>query len=555
MHKTQSSHSFVLLVLLCGLALPCAATVNEPLPAPVENIPWVPPMRTALEKAGHFAPYTAELQRLYGGHAFQLLWSRDGAPTPQATALTDALAHAADAQGLIPTDYEGPRLSEWLARLIAAGSLTGGGWPAFDIALSRALMHYGNHLHRGRIEANALSKLGISIQAKQPLDLPHLIEACAVAANPTQVLEQLAPATSVYATLKNALRQYRVLAEKTPPAPLVLTALQKSLRPGETRDNVSILRNLLQFHGYLDEELSPADANLYDDTLANAVRRFQANYSLEPDGVVGGQTLQQLNMMPAARVEQIRLGLERLRWLPESRDNAYLIVNVPSFRLYGYATGKPDLAKPDIGMNVIVGQAISTRITPVFHADMQYVVFRPYWNVPDSIARKELLPLIEKSDSYLAKNDMEIVANDGTTQDNLDALDAKQFRLRQRPGAKNALGPIKFVFPNMNDVYLHGTPMQRLFQKARRDFSHGCIRLEDPTGLAEFVLKKEAGWDRARIEKSMQGSQSFSVRLKGAIPVYIFYTTVLADEQGQVRFYPDIYGQDTQLLKLLNRVG
>ncbi|WP_054773972.1 L,D-transpeptidase family protein [Methylogaea oryzae] len=275
--------------------------------------------------------------------------------------------------------------------------------------------------------------------------------------------------------------------------------------------------------------------------------------------MVGGQTLLQLNMTPANRLDQLRLGMERLRWLPDKHDGTFLVVNVPSFRLYGFSTGSPNLAKPDIGMNVIVGQAIDTRNTPVFQADMLYLVFRPYWNVPYSIARKELVPLIERDGGYIEKNDMEIVDAYGAAEggaleasaENIEAVYGGKLRLRQRPGAKNALGPIKFVFPNMNSVYLHGTPQQRLFLRTRRDFSHGCIRVEDPASLAEFVLKKQDGWDKERIESSMKGDKSFTLRLGAAVPVYIFYTTALADEQGQVQFYPDIYGQDTKLLKLL----
>lgn len=542
------------MALLLGLALPLTAGANGfaaefNLDSP-ENLP----LRETLEKNASAGPFAAQLHRLYEKRAFQPLWNRDGAPTPQAMALAETLAHA-DVHGLAPADYDGPRLHAWLA----AKPPSDANWPAFDIALSRSLMHFGEHLHRGRIQPAALAKLGIALQAKAPLDWPLLVEEWSKAADPAQALERLEPATAMYRALKAALGHYRSLAAQSPRLAPIASA-KKGLRPGETRDSVPALRGLLQANGYLDQgQPAAADANLYDEALAEAVRHFQSQHGLEPDAVVGGQTLLQLNMTPANRVEQLRLGLERLRWLPERHDTTYLVVNVPSFRLYGFASGVPDMAKPDIAMNVIVGQAIDTRNTPVFQADMLYLVFRPYWNVPYNIARKELVPLIERDGGYLDKNEMEIVdsygAGDGgaleASAENIDAVYGGRLRLRQRPGTKNALGPIKFVFPNMNSVYLHGTPQQRLFLRTRRDFSHGCIRVEDPAGLAEFVLKKQGGWDKERIESAMEGDKSFTLRLGGAIPVYIFYTTALADKQGQVLFYPDIYGEDAKLLKLL----
>lgn len=539
-----------LISLFILIALPLNAEIGRPFSAFVwQNLS----LRQVLGKSAN-DPLAFSLRRLYQTHNFQPLWSHAGSPSAQALALVDVIAHA-DSHGLNPDDYDGSQLQDWLAHVNTAQSSADEAWSVFDVALSRALMRFADHLYRGRIAHAALSPLGIDIPVKAPLNFVRLLDELSQAADPGQTLARLEPDTEVYRALKAALPQYQALAKRPRLMPLTLG---KSLHPGEAREHVPVLRDLLQLYGYTVDEPAPVAADLYDDALAEAVRHFQAQHGIEPDAIVGGQTLLQLNITPSARVEQIRLGLERLRWLPEQYNSAYLIVNVPSFRLYGFTSGAPDLSQPDIGMDVIVGQAIDTHNTPIFHADMQSIVFRPYWNVPYNIAHTELLPLIEKTSDYMAKNDMEVISNDGISADSdpsqamLDAVDAGQFRLRQRPGPKNALGPIKFVFPNMNSVYMHGTPKQQLFQRARRDLSHGCIRLSDPASLAEFVLKKEHGWDRQRIESAMQGDKSFSVRLSRNIPVYIFYTTALADEQGQVLFYPDIYGQDAALLKLLN---
>jgi murein L,D-transpeptidase YcbB/YkuD len=235
------------------------------------------------------------------------------------------------------------------------------------------------------------------------------------------------------------------------------------------------------------------------------------------------------------------------------------MVNIPSFELFGFSDGF-ESGKPDIMMKVIVGEAVDGRRTPVFSADMTYVVFRPHWNLPYKIAVKEMLPGALRNPGYLARRNLEIVSGFGSnpavyapTYENLQRVSSGALKLRQKPGPKNALGLVKFAFPNQNDVYLHSTPNQGLFGRDRRDFSHGCIRVGDPVGLAEWVLKDEPEWTRVRIQQAMNGRDPKMVTLARPIPVYIFYSTVLADEDGKAMFFEDLYGHDRILQSLIDK--
>lgn len=507
------------------------------------------------------------LAQAYRAQNLRPFWLQQGKPSSQAEALVDALTHA-DLRGLDPADYDAARLSDWLTRLRDGQANDA---EAFDVALSDAVLRFADHLHRGRIDL-ASTGLNIQLTRKKPLDAEQWLPLLALSVEPLARLESLEPNTQAYRHLKQALLRYGEQARQTAPLPpLVLD--RKRVDPGETFDAAPVLRAHLRELGYLDPPADAAEVETlaYDDAAVTAVRAFQRNEGLEADGVLGGQTVRRLNLTPSERLNQLRLGLERLRWLPSAQDGPYIVVNIPSFRLYAFEGGVPDLANPAVGMDVIVGQAMNDHHTPVFHADMAYVVFNPHWNVPYNIAHKELLPLIQRDPSYLSRHNMEIISEpapvvedieedgeEGAVQtasnsDGASGIATGRWRIRQRPGPDNSLGPIKFVFPNLNSVYLHGTPMQRLFQRSRRDFSHGCIRVADPAGLAEFVLKHERGWDRKHIENAVASKQTLTVNLSKSIPVYIFYTTAVADADGRARFLPDIYGQDATLLKLLNQ--
>jgi murein L,D-transpeptidase YcbB/YkuD len=317
---------------------------------------------------------------------------------------------------------------------------------------------------------------------------------------------------------------------------------------------------LIAFGDLAAETPIPPDGALYDGAAVEGVKRFQVRHGLDPDGVLGNATQTALLVPVTWRVRQIELALERLRWLPDLGDRRFIVLNIPMFSLWAWDFIPPDGA-PTFGMKAIVGRALRTE-TPVFVEEMRYVIFRPYWNVPPSILRNEVLPAIRRDPGYLDRQQMEIVDGDGDdaarvapTQENIARLGHGSLRVRQRPGAHNALGLVKFVFPNDDNVYMHGTPAQALFGRARRDFSHGCIRVEDPVALAEWVLQNEPGWNRDRIVAAMNGSSSQRVTLARGIQVILFYTTAaVMPDDGTVRFAEDIYRDDAKLDLELNRM-
>lgn len=546
---------FTVTILVLGLSTATAVYAEEP-----EFIPDTPTthIQSLLKEGTHpklrwgkFPDYKAQLEQLYHQNGLLPLWLDEGKPTPQARELVESLA-GANSKGLNAEDYDAELLGQWLSEFGERGA-NPREIASFDVALSLVAMRYVSNLYIGRINPNNID-YGLNIEPKR-VDLPNLIQKIAQSPQPTAIIDALEPKFPIYERLKAALPQYQRLAKEITP---VQISFPKKLSPGDRHKDVPTLRQLLHALGDL-EEIKPdsAKSQIYGPELVQAVKRFQQRHGLTPDGIIGKSTVNQLNFPLADRLRQIQLGLERLRWLPERISGDYLIVNIPSFQLFGFRNGSA-FGKSDLQMNVIVGESVDGRHTPVFHADMTYIIFRPFWNLPYKITVKEMLPQILSNPGYLAKNNLELVPNFSPNAPvyepsfrNIEMLTTGALKLRQKPGPKNALGLVKFAFPNHNNIYLHSTPSKGLFKKARRDFSHGCIRVEDPVGLAEFILADQGEWTRERIESAMNGSKPKTVTLKHPVPVYIFYSTVLADEEGTVSFYDDIYGHDLVLSDLL----
>ncbi len=351
----------------------------------------------------------------------------------------------------------------------------------------------------------------------------------------------LAHANPLIAGLETALPQYRQQA--VDPALLdawrtPLPPIGRKLEPGKPYAGMALLIRRLVALGDL-----PADTALparYEGAVVAGVTAFQHRHGLEPDGVIGKETLAQLAISPAARVRQIELNIERLKQMPSAPR--LLLVNIPEFRLHAFAQDQAVMH-----MKVIIGSALETR-TPLFTEEMRFIEFSPYWNVPPSIARKETIPRLRKEPAYFDEQGFEFYsgktgADTTLSEENLDAVLQGKLRIRQRPGPRNALGDIKFVFPNSDNIYMHHTPAVRLFDKARRDFSHGCIRVEVPLALALFVLD-DPEWDAGRIQAAMARGKSSTLRLREPLPVVIAYLTALPGEGGHIRFFPDLYGLD-----------
>jgi murein L,D-transpeptidase YcbB/YkuD len=478
-----------------------------------------------------------------------------GKPNKGAREAITALLQAAD-EGLDSADYAVGDLSRRADSLAAMRQPGAELVAAFDADLSRSVLQYLTDLHNGRVDPRSLGfKLTIP---KDEHELAAMVRTGLEKSSIEQLVKDLQPPLALYRRLRTALGHYRELAVRYPDWP-ALTPVAKGIKPGMPYPDIALVSDRLRILGDLDERANTrADSATYDPRLTDAVKRFQARHGLEPDGVIGKSTLVALGVPPAERARQIALSLERLRWLPDLNGRRFIVVNIPSYHLWAWDSTGAD-GTPSIDMGVIVGmRAVDTR-TPVFVDDMRYLIFRPYWNVPLSIARNEIVPAAMKDHTYLARQDMEIVKGQHdaspvveSSKGNLEKVAKGELRVRQRPGDRNALGLVKFIFPNDANVYLHGTPAQSLFNRASRDFSHGCVRVEQPLDLAEWVLRDVEGWDRGRILAAMEDSRSSRVNLATPVRVVLFYTTALVQLDGTVEFANDIYGHDTRLLEAMN---
>ena len=516
-------------------------------------IKWLPALFLIAAVAAHGTDIEA-LDALYATPHPTLLWSARGRASTQAFELS-AILRAADTFGLQPGDYDADVIAATLDRL-SHDVATEQEWMEFDKRLSRAAMRLVTHLHVGRVDPRAA---GFELQEKRAaLDLPALLRKVASATHVKDEIGAVEPAFYHYALLKAALARYRVLAQDDSLTQLPEVG-QHTLRVGDPYEGAPALRRLLTALGDLPvaASLPPELQQRLDPGLIDALKKFQARHGLAPEGSLGSQTFASLRTPLAQRVRQIELTLERWRWLPPFATPP-IVVNIPQFRLFAFRT-VADRVADIMQMDVIVGQTYPRMQTPIFIGEMKRVIFRPYWDVPRSITLHEMLPHIRNNPNYLQRENLQIVRGESDAGEVLAPnaaaiaeLAAGKVRLRQRPGSDNALGLVKFLFPNAHNVYMHSTPAHELFARPRRAFSHGCIRVSDPSALAMFVLKNAATpWDEARIAAAMQGPASTRVELKLPIRVMILYATAQATEAGPIEFFGDLYGHDRRLEGLL----
>jgi murein L,D-transpeptidase YcbB/YkuD len=533
-------HGFLALLLCAGCAAPSGRTAPQRLSAQAkrELLDIVAAGRMETLRKPDFGEYQAELRGFYGSDGHVLAWVQGSQPTAKARAVIKLL-QAADDKGLLADDYDGAR---WPARL-ASLEFSGRGASEtellrFDLALSICAMRYISDLHLGRINPRLFhDSFDIAPDIRGPSDV--LLKRVAPAQDVEAALDPVEPPFPAYRRLVKAVRRYQELARQDD-GELLPLPYQGLVRPGHRYPGVPRLTRLLRLLGDLPPSASP-DPATYAGPLVKAVKRFQRRHGLSPDGLLGAQTLQGLNTPLRRRLSQLRLSLERWRWLPHRLSHPPIIVNIPEFRLYA-GDSRPQ--------RIVVGIAFEHE-TPVFDSLLTSVVFRPPWNVPMSIQIAELVPLIEQDPSYLARESLEVidakgrVVSTGTVSAaHLSRLQAGRLHLRQRPGPDSSLGLVKFLMPNSHSVYLHGTPSQGGFSKSRRDFSHSCIRVEDPGALAAWALRDQPGWTAQRIREAMAGAQTLTVKLAEPIPVLIQYATAVVEHDGEVRFFNDLYNRD-----------
>lgn len=520
----------VALILLAGELPASAQTFQEEMAQRLHE----PPATNERALTTHLA-----LGEFYRAREFAPLWLDGGVMNPKARTLAAVLKRS-DEHGLRPEDYLEP-----------VREAAGGGLAALEVALSRTLVRFGWDLAHGRIEPDAVD-VGFDIQL-EPLDVDALLAAAAGPGELTRILAGLAPASDSYEKLRVALAQLRHQAA---------AGARPGLPPGEILEfgmagpAVTALRDLLRATGDLpadvdglpeSDPVEPAGA-YFGRALEAAVIRFQTRHGLEPDGRVGPRTRAALGTPLAVRIEQIEVNLERLRWMNGDLGERHVMVNLADFALEVVDRGERLFAA-----RVVVGAPYHR--TPVFSGDMTYIEINPYWNVPPSIARNEILPAVQADPTYLVREDFEVLSDWSHEAQVLDPSlidwravepDQLSFKFRQRPGPRNALGRIKFMFPNRFNVYLHDTPARTLFSQRVRSFSHGCIRVEQPEVLANLLLD-QAGWDRAMIDAAIAADERQVVRLEQPVPVHLTYLTSWVDDAGRLQFRDDIYARDEAL--------
>jgi murein L,D-transpeptidase YcbB/YkuD len=479
---------------------------------------------------------TDQVRRFYRAHTYKLVWIDGDRPTRRFRELMAAIG-AADTHGLDPSRYDLASAARAVrTSLDDDDGIPRDRAPELDVRITSTFFQYVLHLTAGRLDPHAFARLW----TLRP-DRPDLVKVLADAVrqnNLSDAMQRLVPAHPEYAALQRALERYRKIEEKGgwPGVPAI-----RRLRVGDRSPAAPVLRRRLAITGDLDTSMERDERPVYDAKLADAVKRFEERHRLKPDGIVDAGVVAAMNVPAGARLRQLQLNMERWRWLPDALPDRYIRINVPDYRLE-IIEGKA----PVMAMRVIVGKA--DQPTPIFADEMTHVVFSPYWNVPPGIARNETIPDAAADPGFFERHGMEVLR--GSEVIDPYAIDwsspeaTANLRIRQRPGSRNALGLVKFMFPNTFDVYLHDTPTDHLFERIERGFSHGCVRLEEPVALAEYVLRDQREWTRDRIAQAMHGGTEQHVKLKTRIPVFILYLTAWAESNGAVRFLDDLYGHD-----------
>jgi len=509
----------------------------------------VPPRITVGEEIIHAS---TALPLFYERRMYRPAWSEDDGTLLQVDALVKAIRDA-DREGLRPTDYHLAKIEATLKEMLQNQEkktpLNPRRLVDLDLLLTDAFLVYGSHLLVGRINPETIDAEWHA--NRRDADIAQVLQAALDSNQIEDGLKKLVPPQPGYGRLKQALAHYRDIAAKggwptVPDGP--------KMQKGDRGERVLALRNWLVATRDIDQ---PPDSNtdLFDDVLEEAVRRFQLRHGLDVDGIVGSLTLAALNVPAEERMRQIEVNMERWRWLPQDLGERFILVNTANFELDVVENDKPVMT-----MRAVVGK--NYRRTPVFSDRMTYLVLSPYWYIPPGIAVQDKLPLIREDPDYLSKENIKVFQGWGAETKEIDpktvdwsTVTAKNFnyRLRQEPGPQNALGRVKFMFPNKFDVYLHDTPSRELFVKTVRTFSSGCIRIEKAIELAEYVLRDDPKWRRENILAAIDRGVEQTVRLPEPIPIHLLYWTVWADEHGSIQFRNDIYGRDKRLDQALRQ--
>lgn len=523
------------------------------------------------------------LPKLYEERDYATLWIDSNGPTTQAFEMIEIIRNSSN-EALDPNYYNIKEIEDTLHR-IEQDRNSGRSYEAQDLAelellLSNSFLTYAHDLHYGRVRAEQIN-LELST-GERPVNLSNLL-VTAIETNQVQrTLDGLLPKYPMYANLRDSLKEYREIAANGGWQPV---PYGDKFKKGARGQRVVALSKRLKVTGELDSSI--AESDLFDETLDQAVKKYQQRNGLYVDGIVGISTIEALNVPVEERISQIELTMERWRLLPQYLGNRYILVNIANYNLYGIENNNDS-----VNMRIVVGKPHWN--TPMFSEDMTHLIINPYWNIPPSIFKDDIAPRIKEDPEYMAKKNMDALGLEAPEkivvekpevveiEDNLEATEVTEgnnaegqelseiemqnkkaqeeyaskvlsgkYSLRQNPGPGNPLGRIKFLFPNKHSVYLHDTPNRGFFKKAQRNFSHGCIRVEKPLELAEFVLFSDPRWTQSTIQSNINRGKTKTVHLEQTIPVYILYFTAWVDKEGSVNFHKDIYGLDKTLYNAL----
>lgn len=492
-----------------------------------------------LGKYPYFRRDKSQIYDFYRDRSYELAWSQEGEFLPHAHMFVN-LVKDIRSHGLNPL-YD-PQLRQ---KLIAVEDARKPHRPEIaaqrkemDLLLTATFFEYSDEIWKGKLSPET-AKLGWHIDPKQ-IKLGKTLEIILSDdqdRNPFVVYEPLHPQ---YNELRMALVKYMQIrnAGGWPEVPA-----KAKVQPGDTSEAVVAFKRRLWVTGeYKGSDFSP----VFTPELAAGLKKFQERHGLDMTGIPGQKTISALNVPVEDRIRQIIMNMERWRWIPQDLPPDYVWVNIPEFKLHVIENGKEIW-----DMNVIVGKAATS--TPIFNDEIEYIVVSPSWHVPEKIAREEIIPHIQRDSTFILRQNMEVLQNnkpvDPASIDwkNISPEEAGQLSFRQLPGEKNALGHIKFLFPNEYDVYLHDTPEGRLFSLSERDFSHGCIRIQDPLRFAKYLLRHDSTWTEPKIKDAMYSGKEQFIKLKDKEPVYIVYFTVWVDSDGDINFREDLYHHDAKL--------
>ncbi|MDB5013123.1 MAG: hypothetical protein JWQ25_1325 [Daejeonella sp.] len=477
-------------------------------------------------------------KKFYSENKHQLGWFKNHAVVPEADQLLTVISHAAD-EGLNPEEYKTKDFKTLLAELekVKSDSVKRNNLEKeIDVALTGTYFKWASDYYRGVVIPAENKSIEWDVK-KNKIKLHKALLTFLKKRKSKYGYASFQPLHPQYSNLKLALKKYRSVKAQ---GGWGIISASTPLKPGVSSTEIVKLRKRLLTSA--DSTSSP----IYDAQLVAAVKTFQEQNNLKPNGILNSETVRLLNIPVEQRIRQVIINMERWRWIPKSFEPDYLLVNIPEFKLHVYEKNKEALS-----MKVIVGKVLNS--TPIFSDKMETVVLSPYWNVPVSIVVNEMQDKLIADPSYLEHLDMEVIdsRNNIVDYNSIDwasvTEDNFKYVIRRRPGPENDLGDVKFVFPNSRNIYLHDTPHDELFNQSKRGFSHGCVRVEDPISLAEYLLRNKPGWDRSKIMETVNKRKEQAVRLKQSLPVYLIYITAEADSQGNVHFYDDLYGHDTKL--------